>query len=160
MPLDICVRTLALKMCTALAIISCSGVNMRGLWNIRQHSRMQKSPAHTIKGVGTRQEFNNFLFFFLYLYELLIMPSCVSGTAGSWVLTVPVLITGSRAPERWDASWHPGLILTSINTSRGSPWSDYRREWIRNRNEGKQLGREGGNEGGRRGLGESAEEWT
>lgn len=74
------------------------------------------------------------------------MPSCVSRTAGSWVLTVPVLITGRRAPERWDASWHPGLILTSINTSRGSPWSDYRREWRRNRKVGKQGGREGGNE--------------
>lgn len=70
----------------------------------------------------------------------LIMPSCVSRTAGDGALTVPVLITGKRAPERWDASWHLGLILTSINTSRGSPWSDYRREWRRNRNVGKQGG--------------------
>lgn len=82
----------------------------------------------------------------------LIMPSCVSRTAGNGALTVPVLITGKRAPERWDASWHLGLILTSINTSRGSLWSDYRREWWRNRNVGKQGGLERGR-GGVRGKG-------
>lgn len=141
MPLDIWVPILALKLYTVFALnhIMLWGIYRRGLWGIRQHSRMQS----IITGAGTRQEFNYF-FFFLYLYALLIMPSCVSATAGSWVLTVPVLITGRRAPERWDASWHPGLILTSINTGRGSPWSDYRREWIRNRNVGKQEGREGG----------------
>lgn len=81
------------------------------------------------------------------------MLSRVSGTAGSWVLTLPFLVTGRRAPERWDASWHPGLILTSINTSRGSPWSDYRGEWIRSR-----KSRETREEGKRER--EGAEEWT
>jgi len=88
------------------------------------------------------------------------MPSSVSNTVGFWVLAVPVLITGWRAPERWDSSWHPGLILTSINTSRGSPWSDYTRGWIknkmqRNKRGGKGVG--GGCEDGRGGhIGDKA----
>lgn len=117
------------------------------LWGIWEGAvRHQTTQPHGEK-LGSEQVVEQgksltiFFFFFLYLYALLIMPSCVSGTVGSRVLTVPVLITGRRAPERWDASWHPGLILTSINTSRGSPWSDYRREWIRSRNVGKQEGR-------------------
>lgn len=136
--------------CTLRLIIICYGVYRRGLRdNMRQRSHMQQ---HTITGGRLWQEFNIFFLpFFLYLYALLIMPSCESRAAGRWVLTVPVLITGKRAPERWDASWHPGLILTSINTSRGSPWSDYRRGWIRSRNVGKQEGRWGleESEGGR-----------
>lgn len=100
--------------------------------------------AQTITGGSTRKEFNSFFFLcFSYLYTRLIMPSSVSGPAGVWVLTEPVLITGRPAPERWDLSWHPGLTLASINIGRGSPWSDYRREWIQRGNVEKQERRKG-----------------
>ena len=136
---------------TLRLIIICYGVYRSGPRdNMRQCSHMQQ---HTITGGGLWQEFNNF---FPLLFPLFIRAAHYAlmwvSRSGTLDLTVPVLITGKRAPERWDASWHPGLILTSINTSRGSPWSDYRRGWIRSRNVGKQEGR--------RGAWGGAEEWT
>lgn len=86
--------------CTLHLIISCSGVYTRGLWGIRENSRMQKSSS--ISSHGTRQEFN----FLLYLYALLIMPSCVSWHSGK-------LGFDSARPHYWQAStWEMRCILT------------------------------------------------
>lgn len=131
----------------------CSGVCVCRLQDIKGETGVQSNITGGIKAeLNFLFSFTSFLFICMYcsLYPRVCLAQREAG-----VLTVPVLITAGRAPERWDASWHPRPILTSINTSRRSPWSDYRREWIRNGNtvETRREGREGGEveEGGSRG---------
>lgn len=61
---------------------------------------MQKSSAHSIAGGGTWQEFNYFFSFSFIYTRCSLCPHLCLAQRGCWVMTVPVLITGGRAPER------------------------------------------------------------